>query len=221
MPAPEILSAIPTPFTPDGTLDLPAFRANLDRLVSSVDGVFVAGTTGEFPALDDAERLLLFEAALAVFGPDRVVAHVGAATTRQAAELLSAAIAIGAARFAAITPYFLAASTSGVAAYYRHLKDIAGQRALYAYVFPEVAGTDVLPDALHALVEAGIDGIKVSGRASASTSPQLRKASRCGAATTRTCPRSWKQAAAEPCREYPRSARDHGPLSATPRRPRT
>lgn len=167
MPAPEILSAIPTPFTPDGTLDLPAFRANLDRLVSSVDGVFVAGTTGEFPALDDAERLLLFEAALAVFGPDRVVAHVGAATTRQAAELLSAAIAIGAARFAAITPYFLAASTSGVAAYYRHLKDIAGQRALYAYVFPEVAGTDVLPDALHALVEAGIDGIKVSGRASA------------------------------------------------------
>ncbi|MDQ4213506.1 dihydrodipicolinate synthase family protein [Microbacterium capsulatum] len=166
MTAPEILSAIPTPFTAAGELDLPAFRENLDRLVGSVDGVFVAGTTGEFPALEDTERLVLIDAALAVFGPNRVVAHVGAASTRQAAGLLRSAITLGATRCAAITPYFLAASTAGVATYYRQLKDIAGERALYAYVFPEVAGTDVHPEDLGALVDAGIDGIKVSGLAS-------------------------------------------------------
>jgi len=47
--------------------------------------VFVAGTTGEFVALDDDAREAVVAAALDVFGPDRVYAHVGAASARQAA----------------------------------------------------------------------------------------------------------------------------------------
>ena len=52
-----------------------------------VDGLFVAGTTGEFPALDDVERLSLIELALAEAGPDRVIAHVGAPDARHSARL--------------------------------------------------------------------------------------------------------------------------------------
>lgn len=164
---PEILSAVPTPFTQDGTLDLPALRSNLERLSPLVDGVFAAGTTGEFPALTDGERIEVIRESLAVFGPERVVAHVGAPSVRQAISLLLAAKEAGAQRFAAITPYFLTASPAGVAAYYKALRGAAGQHSLYAYVFPEVAGTDILPEDLPALVsESGIDGIKVSGAAS-------------------------------------------------------
>lgn len=166
-PIPEILSAIPTPFTDSGDLDLVALRKNLERLAPHVDGVFVAGTTGEFPALSDQERLDVIRESLAVFGPERVVAHVGAPSAHQATSLLLAAKALGANRFAAITPYFLAASTEGVADYYRRLRAAAGPSELYAYVFPEVAGTDVAPEDLPALISAGIDGIKVSGAASA------------------------------------------------------
>ncbi len=164
---PEILSAVPTPFSQDGTLDLPALRSNLERLSPLVDGIFAAGTTGEFPALTDGERIEVIRESLAVFGPERVVAHVGAPSAQQAVRLLLSAKELGVQRFAAITPYFLTASPAGVAAYYKALRSAAGQDSLYAYVFPEVAGTDILPEDLPALIsESGIDGIKVSGAAS-------------------------------------------------------
>jgi 4-hydroxy-tetrahydrodipicolinate synthase len=164
---PEILSAVPTPFSQDGTLDLPALRSNLERLNPLVDGIFAAGTTGEFPALTDGERIEVIRESLAVFGPERVVAHVGAPSAQQAVRLLLSAQELGVQRFAAITPYFLTASPAGVAAYYKALRGAAGQGSLYAYVFPEVAGTDILPEDLPALIsESGIDGIKVSGAAS-------------------------------------------------------
>ena len=50
MRVPEVLSAVTTPFLADGDVDLLGFRRNLERLEKVVDGVFVAGTTGEFPA---------------------------------------------------------------------------------------------------------------------------------------------------------------------------
>jgi 4-hydroxy-tetrahydrodipicolinate synthase len=173
---PEVISAIPTPFTDGGDLDLPALRTNLERISTHVDGVFAAGTTGEFPALTDGERLDVIREALAVFGAERVVAHVGAPSARQAISLLLAVKALGAVRFAAITPYFLHASVAGVADYYRSLRVAAGDSELYAYVFPEVAGTDVAPEDLPALIAAGIDGIKVSGAASTRVAEYLSHA---------------------------------------------
>jgi len=77
-PVPVVLSAVPTLFGPDGALDPDANRALYKLVAGLVDGLFVAGTTGEFPALEDAERLSLFELALAEAGPDRVIAHIGA-----------------------------------------------------------------------------------------------------------------------------------------------
>ena len=83
-PAPVVFSAVPTLFGPDGELDTGANRALYKLVAGLVDGLFVAGTTGEFPALEDAERLWLFELALAEAGPDRVIAHIGAPDARRA-----------------------------------------------------------------------------------------------------------------------------------------
>jgi Dihydrodipicolinate synthetase family len=55
-----VFSAVPTLFGEDGQVDLDANRAQYKLVAGLVDGLFVAGTTGEFPALDDAERLSLF-----------------------------------------------------------------------------------------------------------------------------------------------------------------
>jgi dihydrodipicolinate synthase/N-acetylneuraminate lyase len=174
---PEILSAVPTPFGPTGEVDLSALRTNLERLLPLVDGVFAAGTTGEFPALTDDERLAVIGEALEVFGPARVIAHVGAPSAHQAVRLLESASKLGAQRFAAITPYFLRASTAGITSYYKALKDAAGRGSVYAYVFPEVAGTDLQPAELPAVISnAGIDGIKVSGAASARVHEYLASA---------------------------------------------
>jgi dihydrodipicolinate synthase/N-acetylneuraminate lyase len=177
MTVPEIISAVPTPFDTEGEIDFPALQKNLRRLEPLVDGVFAAGTTGEFPGLSDDERLAVIREALAIFGPDRVVAHVGAATARQATRLAKAAAQDGAKRFAAITPYFLTASPAAVADYYKALRQAVPKGELYGYFFPEVAGTDVAPEDLNNLIAVGgLDGIKVSGGASARVSQYLAEA---------------------------------------------
>jgi 4-hydroxy-tetrahydrodipicolinate synthase len=162
----EILSAVPTPFLPDRSLDIPSLRALFDRLEPAVDGLFVSGTTGEFPALTDEERRTILELALAAVGPERVVAHVGAATAHHASALTRAAVASGALRVAAITPYFLTASTDGIVRYFEEIVAAARGVAVYAYVFPDVAGTDLAPSEVPLLAEVGVSGIKVSGLAS-------------------------------------------------------
>jgi len=164
--APEILSALTTPFNADGDIVTAAFEANLQRLEPLVDGVFVAGTTGEFLALEAAEHLDLVQRALQVFGPDRVVVHAGAPSLRQALALATAAAAAGARRFAALTPYYLAATPQGCGQFFAALKSELGEADLYGYLFPDVAVTNVLPDQLQPLLDAGIDGLKTSGGAS-------------------------------------------------------
>ena len=101
--APVVFSAVPTLFDASGELDPQANRALYEHIAGLVDGLFVAGTTGEFPSLEDAERLSLFELALAVAGPDRVIAHIGAPDARHSARLARAAVERGATRIAAIT----------------------------------------------------------------------------------------------------------------------
>jgi 4-hydroxy-tetrahydrodipicolinate synthase len=166
--APVVLSAVPTLFDADGELDVGANRALYKLVAGLLDGLLVAGTTGEFPALEDAERLSLFELALAELGPDRVIAHIGAPDARHAARLARAAVALGATRIAAITPYYLPARPDEVAGHYRRIRDAAPGPELYAYIFPERTGLTVPPPLLAEVAEAaGLAGAKISGSASA------------------------------------------------------
>lgn len=164
MNKPEILSALTTPFTPDGGIDAAGFQSNLARLEPLVDGVFVGGTTGEFLALTPAEHAGLVTQALSVFGPDRVVVHVGAPSTRQSLELTRESARLGAVRFAAITPYYLPASPAGITRHWGAIKEVCGGD-LYGYVYPDVAVTDLLPDDLPLVLSSGIDGLKTSATA--------------------------------------------------------
>jgi 4-hydroxy-tetrahydrodipicolinate synthase len=167
-PAPVVFSAVPTLFGADGELDPGANRALYQLLAGLLDGLFVAGTTGEFPALEDAERLRLVELALAEAGPDRVIAHIGAPDARHAARLAGAAAALGATRVAAITPYYLPARPDELAGHYRRIRDAVPEAEVYAYIFPERTGLPVPPPALAAVAEAaGLAGAKISGSAAA------------------------------------------------------
>ncbi len=168
IPAPVVFSAVPTLFGASGELDPDANRALYKLVAGLVDGLFVAGTTGEFPALEDSERLALFELALAEAGPDRVIAHVGAPDARQAGRLAQAAAALGAERIAAITPFYLPARPDELTTHYRRIRDAAPGPELYAYIFPERTGLPVPPPLFAQVADAaGLAGAKVSGSASA------------------------------------------------------
>lgn len=68
------ICAIVTPFNRDGSMDEQSFRENIRLLMSEgVDGIVVAGCTGEFWSLDDDERLRLFDMAMEEAGGKIVV----------------------------------------------------------------------------------------------------------------------------------------------------
>ncbi|MFC5834228.1 dihydrodipicolinate synthase family protein [Nonomuraea insulae] len=163
---PEVLAAVPTFFDEAGELDLGVTKAYFARLASRVDGVFVCGTTGEFPALERGERRAVARAALEAFGPERVVVHVGAAATRESVAVTRDAVALGARRVAALTPYYLPADTGAVLRHFAAVADAAGPAAVYGYLFSERTGVSVEPGELAAVAaETGLAGAKLSGLA--------------------------------------------------------
>ncbi len=162
----DVITAVTTPFTASGDLDLPAARRLFALVTATTRSMFVAGTTGEFPALEDAERLALMETALAEAGPEHVIAHIGAPDARHARRLAAAAVAAGARRLAAITPYYLPAEPAEIMAYYLEIATAADGAELYAYLYPERTGVGVTPVQLASLAgECGLAGAKLSGGA--------------------------------------------------------
>src|SRR5262245_59906427 len=103
-----VITAMVTPFAPDGSLDLDAARALARRLVEEGShGLVVSGTTGEAPTLNDVEKLRLLEAILDEVGDEAtVIAGAGSNDTRHAAELTAAAGRAGAHAALVVTPYY-------------------------------------------------------------------------------------------------------------------
>lgn len=161
----DILTAIPTAFHRDGSLDLDGSRA-IFRYVgeSGNEGAFVLGTTGEFPAVDLTEFTALVEAALAELADRmRVVVHVGQPSAFEAVRLTRIARELGATEFAALTPYYLRSTDDAVFDYFQAVSDAVGDGRLYVYVYPARSGNPVTPELLVRLSTLpNIVGAKVS-----------------------------------------------------------
>ena len=174
---PEIITAAIAAFDNTGRLNESANISYLQRLKPFSDGVLAAGTTAEFPSLSPAERTQLIGWSIEIFGPERTIAQIGAPSVSQALALMDMAADSGATRFAAITPYYLTASQHGVIDYYRSLREHT-EGKLYAYVFPDVANTDVTAHTITLLQSLGLNGVKLSGTAAARVREYRRAAPR-------------------------------------------
>ncbi|MFD5214330.1 dihydrodipicolinate synthase family protein [Microbacterium sp. NPDC058345] len=161
----DILTAIPTAFHRDGSLDLEGSRA-IFRYVgeSGNEGAFVLGTTGEFPAVDVAEFTGLVGAALDELADRmRVIVHVGQPSAFEAVRLVDIARGLGATEFAALTPYYLRSSDDAVVDYFRQVSDAVGDGRLYVYIYPARSGNPVSPELLVRLAQLpNVVGAKVS-----------------------------------------------------------
>jgi 4-hydroxy-tetrahydrodipicolinate synthase len=161
----EVLTAAPVPFGEDGRVLVDTYEAMLARVVQHAEGVFVNGTTGEFPALEDGERLDLLRSAVATFGASQVVAHIGAPSVRQVLRLADAAAGLGITRLAALTPYYLPCDFEQIFDFYAALTREFPDASVFVYLFPERSGIDVTPEELAQLTSIdGVKGAKLSGR---------------------------------------------------------
>ncbi|MFF2751070.1 4-hydroxy-tetrahydrodipicolinate synthase [Kitasatospora sp. NPDC058048] len=125
----RVLTAMVTPFTADGALDLDGAQRLATHLVDSGnDGLVVNGTTGESPTTSDAEKAQLVRAVAEAVG-DRahVVAGVGTNDTHHSVELARQAEAAGANGLLVVTPYYSKPPQEGL---YRHNVAVADATGL-------------------------------------------------------------------------------------------
>ena len=90
-----LLTAMVTPFAPDGSLDLAATARLATHLVDAgCDGLVVSGTTGESPTTTDAEKLAILRTVLEAVGDRaRVIAGACSYDTAHSVHLAKASAA--------------------------------------------------------------------------------------------------------------------------------
>ncbi|MGB8208382.1 MAG: 4-hydroxy-tetrahydrodipicolinate synthase [Mycobacterium sp.] len=120
-----LLTAMVTPFGPDGSLDLPAAARLANHLVDAgCDGLVISGTTGESPTTTDAEKLALLRAVLEAVGDRaRVIAGAGTYDTAHSVQLAKACAAEGAHGLLVVTPYYSRPPQAGLIAHFTAVAD--------------------------------------------------------------------------------------------------
>ncbi len=150
----RVLTAMVTPFTADGALDLDGAQRLAAHLVDAGnDGLIVNGTTGESPTTSDAEKNDLVRAVLEAVG-DRahVVAGVGTNDTCHSLELARAAEQTGAHGLLAVTPYYNKPPQEGLLRHFTAIADATGLPVML-YDIPGRSGVPINTETLVRLAE--------------------------------------------------------------------
>ncbi|WP_418767951.1 4-hydroxy-tetrahydrodipicolinate synthase [Mycobacterium neumannii] len=120
-----VLTAMVTPFKPDGMLDTEAAAQLATRLVDAgCDGLVLSGTTGESPTTTDAEKIALLRAVLDAVGDRaRIIAGAGTYDTAHSVHLARACAAEGAHGLLVVTPYYSRPPQAGLLAHFTAVAD--------------------------------------------------------------------------------------------------
>jgi 4-hydroxy-tetrahydrodipicolinate synthase len=151
----RVLTAMATPFSPDGALDLDAAQKLATYLVDhGNDGLVVSGTTGESPTTTGEEDARLLAAVLEAVG-DRatVVAGVGTNDTRHSVELAQSARKVGAHGLLLVTPYYSKPPQSGIVEHVRQVTRAGEDLPVLLYDIPGRTGVQIAESTYVQLVE--------------------------------------------------------------------
>lgn len=149
LPAGGIGTAMVTPFTDDGRLDLDSVGPLTEHLVGLGNSCLaVSGTTGEATTTTDAEKDALLRAVLeAAGGRLSVLAGVGTADTAHSIALARAAERAGADGLLLVTPYYSRPSQAGIAAHFTAVADATGLPVML-YDIPGRSAVPIAADTL-------------------------------------------------------------------------
>jgi 4-hydroxy-tetrahydrodipicolinate synthase len=157
-----LLTAMVTPFGPDGSLDIPAAVRLANHLVDAgCDGLLISGTTGESPTTTDAEKLALLRAVLEAVGDRaRIIAGAGTYDTAHSVHLAKACAAEGAHGLLVVTPYYSRPPQAGLIAHFTAVAD-ATPLPVLLYDIPPRSVVPIETETLRALAaHPNIVGVK-------------------------------------------------------------
>jgi 4-hydroxy-tetrahydrodipicolinate synthase len=126
-PAPfgRVLTAMVTPFTDAGAVDLDAAVSLATHLVDrGHDGLVISGTTGESPTTDPGEQRDLLQAVVEAVGSRAtIVAGAGTNDTAHSLRLAESAAGVGADGLLVVTPYYSKPAQAGILAHFVAIAD--------------------------------------------------------------------------------------------------
>jgi len=145
----RVLTAMVTPFTGDGGLDLDGAQRLATYLVDhGNDGIVISGTTGESPTTTDDEKERLLRAVLEAVGDRaKIIAGVGTNDTRHTIELAHAAEKAGAHGLLVVTPYYSKPPQTGLLQHFTQVADATGLPNML-YDIPGRTGTPIETETL-------------------------------------------------------------------------
>jgi len=159
-----VVVPILTPLTPDEAVDLASLRRLVNYLIDNgVHGIWAGGTTGEFAALTDEQRVTSIETIVdEVAGRVPVIANVSATGTRLTVNLALSVQEIGLDGVAATPPYYYPCAQDEIMSHYRYIRERV-RLPLWVYNIPVTVKTVVDPATIAELAEEGsVVGVKDS-----------------------------------------------------------
>ncbi|CAI8607390.1 unnamed protein product [Vicia faba] len=148
----RLITAVKTPYLPQGKIDLEAYDNLVNiQIVNGVEGILVAGSTGEGHLMTWDEQIMLIAHTVNCFGDKvKVIGNAGSNCTNEAIEATERGFAVGMDAALHINPYYGRTSMKGLVAHYNSLLSIG---PVIIYNVPARSGQDVPPSVVEILAQ--------------------------------------------------------------------
>jgi 4-hydroxy-tetrahydrodipicolinate synthase len=158
-----LLTAMVTPFAPDGSVDEAGAVALARHLLANGShGLVVCGTTGEAATMTDEEQVSLVRTIVSeVGGEGAIIAGAGSNDTRHAVHLTEAMVGAGVDAVLSVTPYYNKPNSRGVKRHFEEVARAAAGTPVVLYNIPARTAVNMAPDLLAELGQIeGVEAVK-------------------------------------------------------------
>ncbi|KAK4747995.1 hypothetical protein SAY87_014581 [Trapa incisa] len=148
----RLITAIKTPYLPDGRFDLEAYDDLVTmQIVQGAEGVIVGGTTGEGQLMSWDEHIMLIGHTVNCFGASiKVIGNTGSNSTREAIRASEQGFAVGMHAALHINPYYGKTSMKGLV---QHFNSVLSMGPTIIYNVPTRTGQDIPPEVIYSMAE--------------------------------------------------------------------
>ncbi|CAA7022990.1 unnamed protein product [Microthlaspi erraticum] len=146
----RVITAIKTPYLPDGRFDLEAYDDLVNtQIETGAEGVIVGGTTGEGQLMSWDEHIMLIGHTVNCFGGRiKVIGNTGSNSTREAIHATEQGFAVGMHGALHINPYYGKTSIEGMTA---HFETVLHMGPTIIYNVPGRTSQDIPPEVIFKL----------------------------------------------------------------------
>ena len=143
-----------TPFDSKGNVNYDMVDKLVEKFVNDgLEGIYITGSTGEFPLLDEDERINFTDAVCkAAKGKLKVICQIGSESFRRSIRLTEAAAKSGVDAISSVAPYYFEYSFPEVKKYYKTLANVS-DAPMIMYNVPGYTGVSLTVENIQELAE--------------------------------------------------------------------